>query len=85
VKPDERQLAEGDVVQLSPDVGNPLFSCCMAVVREPKTFGAMVYVQMTGENGQPGGQAFYFAQWAEMEYVGQAAWMLKRGDDEEPE
>jgi hypothetical protein len=83
VKPNERQLKEGDVVQLSPDVGNPMFACCMAVVREPKTFGAMVYVQMTGENGQPGGQAFYFAQWAEMEYVGQAEWMLKRVGDED--
>lgn len=84
MKPNARQLEEGDVVQLSPDARNPLFACCLAIVREPKSFGAMVYIQMTGENGQPGGQAFYFAQWAEMEYVGRAEWVLKQGDDEEP-
>jgi hypothetical protein len=75
MKPDERQLREGDVVQLSPDVGNPMFACCMMTVTEPKAFGAQGYVQMTGKNGQPGPQSFYRAKWDEMEYVGQAAWV----------
>ena len=77
-----RPLEEGDVVQLSPDARNPMFACCVATVRQPKHFGAMVYVQMTGENGEPGGQAYYFAQWAEMAYVGKAEWIVKRGGDE---
>jgi hypothetical protein len=78
MKPDARQLEEGDVVQLSPECRNPMFACCFATVREPKDFGAMVYVQMTGENGQPGGAAFYFAQWEEMVYIGRAEWVLER-------
>lgn len=76
--PDERQLKEGDVVQLSPAVGNPMFACCMMTVTEPKSWGAQGYVQMTGEDGKPGGAAFYRAKWEEMEYVGQAAWVMDR-------
>jgi hypothetical protein len=83
MKPDERLLKEGDVVQLSPDVGNPMFACCMMTVTEPKAWGAQGYVQMTGEDGKPGGQAYYRAQWAEMEYVGQCAWIRGRGDEDE--
>ena len=85
MKPDERELEEGDVVQLAPDCRNVLFSACFATVREPKSFGAMVYVQMTGEDGEPGGQAYYFAEWAEMAYVGKAEWIVKRGGDEATE
>jgi hypothetical protein len=81
--PDERQLKEGDVVQLSPDVGNPMFACCMMTVTEPKPWGAQGYVQMTGENGQLGGQAYYRATWDDMEYVGRAEWVVKRGGDED--
>jgi hypothetical protein len=81
--PNERELEEGDVVQLAPDCRNVLFSACFATVREPKPIGAMVYIQMTGENGEPGGQAYYFAQWAEMAYVGKAEWIVKRGDGDE--
>jgi hypothetical protein len=32
---------------------------------------------MTGEKGQPGGQAYYRARWDEMEYVGFAAWVIE--------
>ena len=83
MKPNERILEEGDVVQLAPDCHNVLFSACFATVREPKPFGAMVYVQMTGENDEPGGQAYYFARWEEMAYVGKAEWVVKRGGDED--
>lgn len=75
--PDERTLEPGDVVQLGPNVGNPMFAYCFMVVTEPKSFGAQGYVQMTGENGQPGGQAYYRAKWDEMHYVGKAEWMVK--------
>jgi hypothetical protein len=83
MRPDEPILAEGDVVQLSPNVGNPMFAGCMMIVTEQKTFGAQGYVQALGENGKPGGQAFYRAQWSEMEYVGQCAWIRGDGDEEE--
>lgn len=77
-----RDLEPGDVVQLSPDVGNPMFACCMMTVTEPKAWGAQGYVQMTGEYGQSGGQAYYRATWDEMEYVGRAEWVVKRGGED---
>jgi len=70
-----RDLEPGDVVQLGPDVENKMFAYCMMTVTEAKPFGAQGYVQMTGENGKPGGQAYYRAMWHQMEYVGHSAWM----------
>ena len=74
---DKRILEEGDVVQLNPEtVRNKAFAGCMMVVSEPKEFGAQGYVQALGETREAsGGQAYYRAQWDEMEYVGKAAWI----------
>jgi hypothetical protein len=70
-------LEAGDIVQLSPtECGNPMFAGCLMVVSEPKQFGAQGYVQALGENGKPGGQAYYRAKWAEMELCGRAAWVV---------
>lgn len=74
---EKQELKKGDVVQLAPTLGNKMFACCMMVVDEPKAFGAQGYVQSLGENGQPGGQAYYRAKWEEMEYVGTAAWDIE--------
>jgi hypothetical protein len=71
-----RELERGDVVQLSPEVANRMFAYCLLTVTEPKAWGAQGYVQMTGENGEPGGAAFYRATWDEMEYIGRAEWMI---------
>lgn len=68
-------LAEGDVVQLSPEVSNPMFAGCMMTVTEPKPWGAQGFVQMTGAYGKPGGQAYYRAKWEEFEYIGKAAFV----------
>lgn len=73
----ERELKVGDVVQLSPEVGNPMFAGCMMVVTEPKSWGAQGYVAGLGEDGKPGGHAYYRAKWEEMEYVGIAWWVAK--------
>jgi hypothetical protein len=72
-----RKLEAGDVVQLAPEVGNPMFAFCMMTVTEPKEWGAQGYVQALGENGEPGGQAYYRAKWSEMEYVGRAEWVAE--------
>lgn len=72
-------LALGDVVQLNPEtVRNRMFAGCMLIVSEAKPWGAMGYVQALGSNGEPGGQAWYRAQWAEMDLVGRAAWVVSR-------
>jgi hypothetical protein len=72
-------LQAGDVVQLNPKlVGNPAFAGCMLVVTEPKAFGCQGYVQALGDSRESrGGQAFYRAKWAEMEYVGRAVWSIE--------
>jgi hypothetical protein len=71
-----QQLTVGTVIQLNPETArNQMFAGCFMVVTEPKTWGAQGYVTALGENGQPGGAAFYRAQWGEMELVGQAVWI----------
>ena len=73
----EKELNVGDVVQLNPEtVKNKMFAGCMMTVTEPKKWGAQGYVQALGENGEPGGQAYYRANWDEMELVGVAQWMV---------
>jgi hypothetical protein len=79
-------LKQHDVVQLSPEAGNPMFAGCMMVVTEPKPWGAQGFVQALGENGKPGGQAYYRATWDEMEPVGRAAWIMARhGVEDNPQ
>lgn len=73
-----KELKIGELVQLNPDtVFNPMFAACIMVVKEPKEFGAQGYVQTLGENGYPGGQAYYRANWEEMEPVGMSEWVAK--------
>ena len=47
-----------------------MFAACLFVVSEAKAFGAQGYVQGLGENGEPGGQAYYRASWNELEETG---------------
>lgn len=71
-------LKVGDLVQLDPaNVGNPMFAGCIMVVTEPKPWGAQGYVQALGENGSPGGQAYYRAKHEEMFRVGIACWVAE--------
>lgn len=63
----ETPLRIGQVVQLNPETTrNPMFAACLLVVTEPKAFGAQGFVQMTGKDGKPGGQAYYRATWEEI-------------------
>lgn len=71
-----RELKQGDLVQLNPDTaGNPMFAACIMTVTEPKSWGAQGYVQALGQDGKPGGLAYYRARWEEMELVGHAEWV----------
>lgn len=74
---EKMNLKKGDVVQLSPDVSNPMFACCFMTVSEPKDFGAQGYVQALGKDGQQGGQAYFRAKWEEMEFIGDAVWSIE--------
>ena len=72
----QQGLTKGQLVQLNPEtVKNKMFAACIMVVTEPKSFGAQGYVQGLGENGEPGGQAYYRATWEEMEIVGVSEWV----------
>ncbi len=69
------ELKEGAVVQLDPEKAlNTMFSGCMLVVTEVKPWGVQGYVQALGTNGSQGGQAYYRAEWDEIELVGRAVW-----------
>ena len=73
-----QNLDLGDIVQLDPNkVGNPMFAGCYMTITEIKTWGAQGYVQALGENGNPGGQAYYRAKWDEMVKVGHAEWVVE--------
>lgn len=62
------ELKPLQVLQLNPTTTrNPMFSGCLFVVTEVKTWGAQGYVQSLGENGEPGGQAYYRANFEELE------------------
>lgn len=78
-----RKLQVGEIVQLVPGaVRNEAFTGCLMVVTEPKAFGAQGYVQALGEaRDAPGGQAYYRANWAEMEPTGGTAPWLTEGHE----
>ncbi len=77
MKPDD-PLQVGMVVQLNPEtVKNKMFAGCFMIVTELKSFGAQGFIQVTGEKGEPGGQAYYRASWDEMEFIGHAVWSVE--------
>jgi hypothetical protein len=77
-----RPLEPGDVVQISPDLENQCFAGCMMVVTEPKNFGAQGYVQALGDDRETiGGQAYIRVNWADMEFVGRAEWVVGKRSD----
>ncbi len=69
-------LRAGDIVQLGPHCKNRAFAACLMVVTEVKSWGAIGYVQETGEHrDEPGGQFYYRAEWEEMERTeGKVVW-----------
>lgn len=73
-------VAIGTVVQLDPEkTGNKMFAGCFMVVSEVKSWGVQGYVQSLGENGEPGGQAYYRAVWGTFERIlpsGIAPWVI---------
>lgn len=70
MRKEKGEYEAGDVVQLNEKTGNAMLMYCFMTVTEPKGFGAMGYVQVTGSNGEPGGQAYYRAKFEEMDYIG---------------
>lgn len=80
-------IAKGDIVQLNPETTrNRMFAGCLMVVTEPKNFGAQGFVQALGENGEPGGQAYYRARWEELEQTGgKAQWVPGGFNDDDGE
>jgi hypothetical protein len=65
------ELKVGELVQLSPETcRNRMLAGCIMTVTEPKAWGAQGYVQVAGQDEKPGGQAYYRAEWVEMEQTG---------------
>lgn len=79
----ENRIEENMVVQLDPDnTGNPMFAGCFMVVTEVKPWGVQGYVQALGEDGNPGGQAYYRAMFGTFQPIGMAEWAIARDSDE---
>lgn len=73
----KEELSISDIVQLNPEiVRNKMFTACFMIITEIKPWGAQGYVQALGENGNPGGQAYYRANHDEMIKVGRAEWVV---------
>lgn len=67
---DQYHLFEGAIVQLSPEKAkNRMFAGCFMVVTQLKSFGVQGYVQGLGSAGEPGGRAYYRANFEEFEPV----------------
>lgn len=66
-----------DVIQLDPETtSNPMFGRCFAIVSDVKGWGVQCYVPALGEDGKPGGDAFYRAAWGTFVLIGRAEWHL---------
>jgi hypothetical protein len=72
-------VVPGDIVQLDPDqTKNKMFAGCLMTVTEIKTWGVQGYVQALGENGEPGGAAYYRAVTGSyLPTGGSAPWLIK--------
>jgi hypothetical protein len=74
-------VSAGDIVQLDPEkTVNRMFAGCLMVVTQVYTWGVQGYVQALGENGQPGGQAYYRAVFGTYEPCGKAVWEIKNDE-----
>lgn len=72
----KNNIFPGIVVQLAPEVGNPMFAGCFMTVTEVKSWGVQGYVQALGAEGKMGGQAYYRAKWDEFEIIGFGEWLM---------
>lgn len=64
------KLYQGAVVQIDPE-HDPRFAGCFMLVTEPKSFGAMGFIQVPGDEG---GQAYYRCPSKAMALIGGAMW-----------
>jgi hypothetical protein len=74
-----RDLKANDVVQINPDTLSA-FGGCFMLVTEPKPWGAIGLISMPTRDSEVPGSAYYRATWAEIEYVGTAAFVPKGAD-----
>lgn len=71
------EVAEGDVIQISPEFEHKAFAACMATVSEVKNSGVLCYVQALGDDRDAmGGQAYIRVSWEDFEIIGKAIWIV---------
>jgi len=77
-------LQIGEIIQIKPDFKTKCFAACLAVVREPKEFGAMVYIQGVGATFEEStGQFYLMLKFEDFEATGAVApWIVGSGEDE---
>lgn len=72
----DAMLEKGDVVQIGPTCGNPVFAHHLMIVTNPKPWGAQGYVVVLDANGSRR-HAFFRCNWKDFEYVGKATWVFE--------
>jgi hypothetical protein len=70
-----RELKNGDIVQISPELPDCFFGGCFMQITEPKSWGAQGFIAIPGERGTAPGRAFLRCKWADMEFIGHAVWV----------
>lgn len=77
------RVMPGAVVQIEPGYddrnGHRWFGGCFMVVTEVRSWGVQGYVTVPGEDGD----AYYRVPWENVEYIGEAVWVV--GGDDAPE
>ena len=72
-----KTLEHGDVIQIDPE-HDSRFGGCLMMVTEPKPWGAQGFVAIPDADGPQ--NAYYRCNFADMEYVGRAAWAPAQRD-----
>ena len=73
---EKRELKEGDVVQIDPELKNCFFKGAFMTVIEPKDWGAEGYIATNFSRTNMPSQAYFRATWDQMQYIGPAAWVV---------
>lgn len=71
---DDQRVKPNSVVQIAPE-SDERFGGCLLVVTEVRTWGVQGYVNNCANKNERG-LAYYRANWADIEYVGEAQWIV---------
>lgn len=77
------ELKIGEVLQIKPDFKTKCFAACLAVVVEPRDWGALCYIQGVGKTFEEStGQYYLRIKWEDFETTGGLApWIIDNREE----